>query len=379
LQKKLGEVFGSGPPDLPTMSQGEFDKIAGEDFPSWWPKWLKKKGIKQRISWAARMNQAALDYATSQKRLEILEKILDDKENPFFLYSREKHEEEKRIFETLKAKVEKLKIGTAKKGFVWMMMVYLIVIGISFASSWYLHRLSKSHISPEVVLTHWKLPYWSFFLIFYLCQTLVVCYTSICKEEKSWIGASSFFVSWNAWYLERVAILGLSMIMAIPTTQLWCYLRKKLIPEISPIWLHRPDGRFAVGKYVLFMQTWALIIFGSFSIITIVTVRWASSQQAQFENAYLFNTIVAVGLASLMVAKMIRNAVELRRRYQDSLLINFDSWSAIRDANVPTDPTKDFIGESWWKLPANFVGIITATWVVLEWTGVGKVIVGALK
>jgi hypothetical protein len=169
------------------------------------------------------------------------------------------------------------------------------------------------------------------------------------------------------------------MIMAIPTTQLWCYLRKKLIPEISPVWLRRPDPKFAVGKYVLFLQTWTLIIFGSFSVTTIVTVRWAASQQAQFENAYLFNTIVGVGLASLMVGKMIRNAIELRRRYQDSLLTNFDSWSAIRDANVPTDPTRDFIGESWWKLPANFIGIISATWAVLQLMGVANMIVNALK
>jgi hypothetical protein len=378
-QKKLQEIFGAKPPNLPMVKQEDFYKIAGEDFPSRWPEWLKKKGIRQRMSWAARIDETALDYEISQKRLALLEKALYDKANPFFLSSREKYEEEKRINEALKTKTEKLNIGVAKKGFVGEIINYFLVLGIFLTASWCLPRLAKSHISPEVVLADWKLPYWSFFLILYLCQTCVVCYTSILKEEKFWIGASSFFVSWGAWCLERVAIFGLSMIVAIPTTQLWCYLRKKLIPEISPVWLRRPVADFAVGKYVIFLQTWTLIIFGSFSIITIGTVRWAASQQVQFEKAYLLDTIVGVGLAALMVGKMIRNAIELRSRYQDSLFKHFDSWNAIRDANVPTDPTRDFIGESWWKLPANFVGIITATWAVLEFMGVAKVIVDALK
>jgi hypothetical protein len=384
LRKKLGEevkeTFGPKCSKGAEVKQGKFREKAGKGFPSWWGECLlEEKGINQRMSWAARWNETALDCVISKKRLAELEKILENKANCFFLSSREKYEEEKRIYEALKTKMKMLEIGPAKKGFISMMIVYILVLGILLAASWYLHRLAKSHISPKVVMVRWKLPYWVFFLTFYLCQTGVVCYTSIFKEEKSWIGASSFFVSWEAWFFERVAILGLSVIMAIPTTQLWCYLRKELIPEISPIWLRRPDPKSAVGKYVLFLQTWTLIIFGAFSVITVVAVRWAASQQAQFENAYLINTIVGGGLASLMVLKMIRNAIELRRRYQDSLSANFDSWSAIRDANVPSDPTRDFIGESWWKLPANFVGIISATWAILELTGVAKVIVDALK
>jgi len=379
LKKKIEEICRPKLSDLTTVNQEDLCTKVRKGFPPWWPEWLIDKGVIQRLSWAARWDETVLDYTTSKKRLALLEKALvDEKQNALFLSSREKYEEEKRTYEALKKKLDVLKIGTAKKGFIWMIGIYLLVLTIFLAASWYLYRLAKSHISPKVVMVRWKLPYWVFFLIIYLCQTGVVCYTSIWKEEKSWIGASSFFVSWEAWFFERVAVLGLSVIMAIPTTQLWCYLRKELIPEISPVWLCRPDPKSAVDKYVLFLQTWTLIIFGSFSVITIVTVRWAASQQAQFENAYLVNTIVCVGLASLMVGKMIRNAIELRRRYQ-TLLANFDTWSAIRDPNVPTDPTKDFIGESWWKLPANFVGIITATWAVLEWTGVGKVIVDALK
>ena len=363
LQKKLEEVkeiFGQKPPMYSNVNEDEFRKKAGEDFPSRWPKWLEGKGIKQRISWAKRMNETALEYAISKKRLAVLEKTLEDKADPFILYSREKYEEEKRINEALKTKTERLNIAAAKKNFIGDIMNYILVLGIFLAASWYLPRLAKSHISPEVVLTDWKLPYWSFFLILYLCQTGVVCYTSILNEEKFWIGASSFFVSWGAWCFERVAVFGLTMIMAIPTTQLWCYLRKKLIPEISPVWLRRPVADFAVGKYVIFLQTWTLIIFGSFSIITISTVRWAASHQVQFEKAYLLDTIVGVGLASLMVGKMIQNAIELRRRYQDSLSKNFKSWSTLRDAAVPSDPTRDFIGESWWKLPANFRGSANA-------------------
>lgn len=379
MQEKLKVAFESEPHKFEIINLEEFKKRARQDFPSLWPEWLKEKGINQRKSWAARMNQAALEYVTSKKRLEILEKALDNEHDGHFMTSREKFAEEKRINETLKAKLEKLKIRTAREGLVWTIIIYLLIIAIFLASSWYLYRLAKSHISPEVAVVHWKFPFWVFFLIFYLCQTGVVFYTSILKEEKSWIGASSFFVSWKAWCFERVAILGLSMIMAIPTTQLWCYLSKELIPEISPIWLRRPDGRFDVGKYVFFLQAWTLIIFGFFSVITIVVVRWAASQQAQFESAYLLNTIVSVAVAGLLIAKMIRNAIELRRRYQESLLTSFDSWSAIKNADVPADPTENFIGKSWWKLPANFVGIITATWAVLEWTGVGKVLVDALR
>jgi hypothetical protein len=380
LQEDLAAFCAEEPRTIVLQEKlGIFYATAGQDFPSWWPGCLKEKGIEQRKSWVSRMNDCYSEYKISEKRLAALKKMLDPSLSPLLLASRGNYEEEKRLYGTLKTKIEKLKIRPAKEGFAKMIAVYLLVLGVFITSSFYLYRLSRAHISQEMVLTRWKVSYWTFVLTLYLCQTLVVCYTSIWKVEKNWIGASSFFVSWNAWYWERIGIFGLSMIMAIPLAQLWCYLRKDFIPEIPVAWVRGPDHTFAIEKYMLFLQTWTLIIFGSFSVITIGAVRWAASQQAEFENAYLINTVVGGGLAGIMILKMIRNAIVLRRSYQDCLARNFSSWGSIKDAVVPPDPTKDFIGESWWKLPVNFVGIVTAAWALLEFTGVAKLLVGLLK
>ena len=362
--------------------QNGFYAIGAQQFPECWHKgfrqWLQAKGAAQAKLWEDKKERISSDYSISDARLKGLEAKLKDHSNPSFLSAREKFEEEERVHKNLEEKWKKLAPSGAQD-FLIMVLIYVLIIAIFLFASFYLTKLARSYISPKMVLKNWSLSYWSFFGFPFFFLTGVLVYTSIYKAEKSWIGESSFHVSWESWVWERVANIGLCMIAAIPMAKLWCYLRKEFIPEVSVSWLRGPNGESTVEKYAQFLQIWTIVIFYGFSVITIAVIRWAASYQDEFEKAYLIITALGVIVSGLIIGKMIRNAMILRERYYQAISKNFGSWQEVSDGKIPKDPIEDFIGATWWKLPANFVGIASAMWALLELTGVSKVIVSALK
>lgn len=354
------------------------DNLSGIGIPDWLGA-IKAKGIEQRKSWARKMVDVASDLGSSKKRMDTLKNELDKKESPHFINAREKYEEEKNINATLNDKKIKLEIKTGKKYFFGFLSgSYLCIILISLTASIGIRRMSKFYLPTCPDKSPLKNYFWIFVFYIFLVQVLVSFYTSVWETDKLMILPISFFVSLSAWMIEKVSCFGLSMIMAIPINMLWYYSCKTFIPEVSPSLLKGANGKFAVEKYVNFLQICTLSLFVLFALPTIILIRWAAAQQAGFEKTYLLLVLGGALIYLLLIGKMIRNALELRRRYEKSIELSFDSWKAVAEAKVLPDPTIDFIGESWWKLPLSFAGIIGTIWALLEFTGVSKIILKAL-
>lgn len=339
---------------------------------------LEVKGKQQINSWAIKMFNALNDSDITVKRLNIFQNQLTNQDNPNFLIAREKYELERSILEVQTKKLKILRIQSAEKYLFILASIYasilILCIGCSILLIW-----SANNIVLFSTLKKWKHIFFYFTLSLFLMNTSLSIITSILESDKQWIVPSSFFVSRDAWYWERFSVLGLCLIEAIPLTQLWCYTRKEFIPKISLTNLSGDDGKFAIEKYILFLQVCTITIFIVLSLITVILLKWSSSQQDSFDNYYLIGVIfISISLLFLII-RLIKNAILMRLQYQNSLSELSESPEEFQKAKILPDPTIEFIGESWWKLPVNFISILTAIWAVFNLTGIADIILNALK
>ena len=195
--------------------------------------------------------------------------------------------------------------------------------------------------------------------------------TSVWAEEKTWFGWDSYCITPVAFVIKCVAYFSFGFAAAAPFTVLWCLTREKLIPVPS---ITAPDGFFGGLHYMQFIQTWSLWLILLPGALGLIFAKWVlANESAVNPDRLIFASGVAAIIATI-VFRMIRNAVILRFRCTEEAHSPQNHGHEIEQK----DPTRSFLGDAWWKLPASVIGTLAALWALIEWFGVG-ILIEALK
>lgn len=81
----------------------------------------------------------------------------------------------------------------------------------------------------------------------------------------------------------------------------------------------------------------------------------------------------------IYTVRLARNAITIRLRYEKAATECASTWQEARSKEIAPDPTRDFIGENWWKMPATVFGSLGVAWTVLEWAGMAQVVLDTVK
>jgi len=304
----------------------------------------------------------------SSIRLKSLQAALVDPASPHFAFAREKIIEEREELRKLEARMERLQVEPLSREFVITAGLVTLVILLAASAA---ARLMVHHASEPVLfgkeIASWGYPYWTFVAILFLTFLAREVSTSVIAIDKSWFGWNSFCVSNAAWLLTQVMFLGFAMVIAYPASVLWYLSRPaQRPPMLDP---DHPDGAWGVRRHVLVLQTWAILTVVFFFAPTLLALRvYAASPDVSF--LYTVPSIVYSAVAAVIVGRLIWNAVRIRQAYYNALGKLGATWQEIESRRPPGDPTINFLGEHWWKLPATIFGALTVLWAVIEWSGV---------
>lgn len=220
---------------------------------------------------------------------------------------------------------------------------------------------------------NWKRPFWGWVALIFLTHLVREVLTSVFSEHKSWFAWSSFCISTESWLLMLAGAFGGAMIIAYPATVLWKLGDPRVRPQTLDV--SAKDGRWGVGSYVLFLQTWSI---STFVFLFVPTALWLRVllDSPRLSLPYLIPTIVLIAAALLVVVRMVMNAFAVRRAYRDAVASSGATWLEIQSAKLPPDPTIDFLGEHWWNLPAIVLGAASALWLIFQMAGVSALITG---
>ena len=215
---------------------------------------------------------------------------------------------------------------------------------------------------------NWARPYLIWVAIIFSAHTAREIFTSIIQtRNKSWFAWSSFCVSSEAWTLMMIVTLGVAMVVAYPATILWHFGRETVRPvTLDPT--HK-DGQWGVGSYVLFIHTWAILTL-VFLVFPLALWLRTLLGDPRFSTAYLLPSSVLLAAGLVISGRMIANAIAIRRAYHAELEKLGTTWQEIEATKPPSDPTINFLGEHWWKLPTIIVSMFAFLWLIPELIGV---------
>ena len=125
--------------------------------------------------------------------------------------------------------------------------------------------------------------------------------------------------------------------------------------------------------------SWTMLAFAFVLAPIVVWIRYVDAHDAEAALHYLMPVFVSVILTVALVARLVRNGVELRVRYRAALAELGKTWTEIDALKPAPDPTIAFIGADWWKLPATLGSLAFAAWGVLEWTGASSRVVSLFR
>lgn len=252
-----------------------------------------------------------------------------------------------------------------------------ILLALTAAFSLLTARLAVRHashiglISPSAEeLSGWKWPVWIFVLALFSLQELRELITSVLAQQKTWFGWQSFCLCTPAWIASQFMALGAYIVISCPACILWCLSRSSYRP--NKLERDDKDGAWGAGDYVLFAQTWALLMF---ILLLVPTLLYLRSNSEYVTPIYLLPSLGLLSGAAIIAARLLWNTIQLRMLYQHELE-SLGSWTKIQAANPPPDPTSSFLGDRWWNLPAVILATIASFWAVIEWSGVGKLLEG---
>lgn len=254
--------------------------------------------------------------------------------------------------------------------FTLLFYIFLSRLIILHAKSTYGHY-QFNEINQDSI-RDWKTPQILIGIVLIVPVLLSELCTSVLAEEKTWFGYDSFCVTPAAFVVKCIAFVASGFVSATPFTMLWCLSRRDYIPH--PDMLAR-DGKFGAERYVEFLQTWTLWLILAPSALGIFFFRYVIVKEDLFSPVRLIYGLGVGIIILLIIVRLIRNAVILRFLCRE-ILVNQKHGATDQ---VPIDPTIDFLGKDWWKLPATISVSLASIWVLLELMGLSKILVGIVQ
>lgn len=340
-----------------------------------------KLGIctNQRNYRKERLMEACEDREAAIKRIKLLKEIRSDPKDKNFSQTWSWFEKEIDQLKKVVKRSEKYQINSLGKSFPHLisLIFFSLIVYLFIGRLVVLHTRSiQSHFGLDEIsqnkISNWMLPHFIFGFLIAVFMILSEIATSVLDQEKTWFGWDSFCVTPSAFVIKCVALISFGLVAVTPFTMLWCVSRKKYIPPAMP---SARDGKFGAGRYVEFLQTWTLWLILVPATLGIVWMRYVVEKEPRFSSARLLYVIGPGVIITLIVVKLIRNAIILRFRCYDSL-----SEEAFKERDKqPTDPTISFLGTEWWKLPATISVALASIWVLLGWLGMSKIILNLIR
>ncbi len=340
---------------------------------------LAKTEMEQKINFCKLYEEYSFIVNATDARIAHIESNITNSLHPYFNEALTLLDNEKRRNLHFKKLLKKHKVKSIAEYYWPLTIFYLAIIVTCFfgdraiVRTWY-HARHEYQEPFRCGILYW--------LITILISTLLIAiyfYTSACQTNKTFIAPPSFYINPYSWSLERGAGLGLAMIIAIPMTRLWKLTRRDLVPKSSELNLSAPDGKCGVGNYILFLQIWCIVPLAGVLTSCIIQFRLFYYSQDGFDPFYLAPS--ALGLITILIynVRLAHKAIVVRLRYEQCIAKQYPTFDSLLDAKIAPDPTRDFIGETWWKLPTSIFGSLGAAWAVLEWTGVTQVVLEAMQ
>jgi hypothetical protein len=314
-------------------------------------------------------------HAESKARLGQLETALITPGNPAYADARTAITLEESEKHRLKRKLDALNVETVKSSLGHFLIAFPLVVVFALLAARLAAHQALAALGGWSVggkSTSWRKSYWPWVLLIFCINTAREVSTSIIQtEDKSWFAWSSFCVSSEAWTLNLVTFFGVAMLVAYPAAVLWHFGRSNNRPMILD-WKHK-DGQWGVGRYVLFLQTWSTL---SLVALVLPGALWLRTFKgdARFTSAYLLPGLVLLAAVLLISGRLIRNAILIRSAYRKAFEARGKTWQEIKAQNLPPDPTMNFLGEHWWKLPTVILAMLGLVWLIVEKVGISDLL-----
>ena len=311
-----------------------------------------------------RTNDAAIQtqMCASQKRKKIFEGALRDTINPYFSTARKGLLEEEEVVKKLQQEAELYRVHSFKESRMLIFWNFFVPFLLSFVAG----RLMLIHYARSIgvgEIVKWKTTYTVFSILGASSIILTQVVTSVFSiHGPIWFGWMSFCISPWAWFSMWLSFIGLGMAVAYPSTIIWCYSRSCMRPKSLDF--QSPYGSCGVGSYVLFLQTWSVLIF-IFVILGSVVYIDIDSIAGRFSFWYAVPPALLMACAFLVGSRLVWNGVCIRLEYQKQL-ISLGRTRDIQALKLPPDPTIGFLGDNWWKLPATIIGAFTVMWTIAQ-------------
>lgn len=310
--------------------------------------------------------------SNAQKRIDRFTSALAATTDPLFKDAREQLAIEEREKEaatrSLKTYSMPSRLESIQRITLLTLLISITTILPLFFGKLLIRHSAHAGISHKELNNHWRGPYSAISLGSWLISTACGVYTSIISTEKTWFSWDNFCTTPSAWLVLRATELAIALIIAGPLALLWSAGHRDTVP--SKLELNRYKA--GVGSYALFLQTWCIVcaFIASLILLPWIKLLLTSEQGTLPLLVYILSGAGVVIPIILIIGRFIRNGILLRHQFEHLKAEQIAAGTAV----VAEDPTKDFLGESWWSLPASLAGMFGVTWALLDWTGIMKIL-----
>jgi len=314
------------------------------------------------------------DLDVSTRRIAVLEEALTQPTSPQFADAPTALDQERARCRTLDKQLGSYRIQPAGDAY-WTDLVFFLVtiLIVLFGKKLLFAHAGYSFGALEKKLGRWWVPWLLIAAASFAVLAAREYYTSCHLTDKAWFGWSSCQVDRPAFGLMLGYEAALCLHIAAPFAVLWRLGSSAWIPELNVSNL----GERRHEKYVLFLQSTSIMLLIMLAAGGVLWVKYAMAMQAEFELAYLASGVGLYAVGVLIIARNLRDAVVLRERYR-TVLDGLDADARKARQDRAPDPTRGFIGDKWWGLPATLMAVLLAIWALLEWLEIDLLIKGTL-
>jgi len=313
-----------------------------------------------------KLTEIEKDLGQTKKRIEYFKFRLDVPAAEVFVQAREELNREKEAKEHIERSKAGLEVvGPFLRGALIVNLIIAFGAALAFFVAWYSLKDAKRCFKDEIKIEKaWLCPYLILAGFLILWTLIEQTWTSILDTDKMWFGWDSFCVNPGAYVLMRLSMSADQFAFTCPLALFFLLSGKRYVPKIK---LLDPGGRCGVGEYISFLQKWTFLGLIAGIVPIVIWLHEITRSHARFEAAYLITPVSSLAVIAFLIFRAVKNAYLLRSDYERvRAKVMGKSWSGEKAKNLPPDPTLEFLGDRFWKLPGVVVVVITAAYVALD-------------
>jgi hypothetical protein len=153
---------------------------------------------------------------------------------------------------------------------------------------------------------------------------------------------------------------------------------EEVLTEIHDFWTEERKEKF---KKMGFTHKRGIILYGEAGVGKSRLLLEMVNRLPEDGFQYLEGRCLQYGgsMLYLPILDVLRSIFKIKDDDKEFQIKRKISESDISCRDLPADPTKEFLGEYWWTLPASLTGIFLALWAVITFTQLDAFIIKALR